>query len=105
MLTICLDESGVFEDDNYNKPLIIGGIIYVGEDVKEEEARLRNFYINACKEMEYELSKKLGRNIEIAYPNGIHSTDNKGNIGREINKLLGEKVINYIMKEKLTKKK
>lgn len=98
MLTICLDESGVFEDDNYNKPLIIGGIIYVGEDVKEEEARLRNFYINACKEMEYELSKKLGRNIEIAYPNGIHSTDNKGNIGREINKLLGEKVINYIKK-------
>lgn len=98
MLTICLDESGIFEDENYNKPLIIGGFVYVGEDFKEEEDRLRNFYINACNEMEYELSKKLGRSIRIKYPNGIHSTDNKGNIGREINKLLGEKVINYLKK-------
>lgn len=98
MLTICLDESGVFEDDNYNKPLIIGGFIYVGEDVKEEEERLRDFYINACKDIEYKLTIKNGKNISIPYPNGIHSTDNKGSIGYDINRLLSEKVLAYIKK-------
>lgn len=101
MLTICLDESGNFEEKKQYKPLIVGGAIYIGEDVKEEEERLKNFYINACKEIEEELTKKEGRAISVEYPKNLHSTDNINgyeSIPKKINKVLNKKVIDYIRK-------
>lgn len=104
MLTICLDESGNFEEEKYHKALIVGGVIYTGDDVEEEEKRLREFYINACDEIASELSNELGREIVVNYPQSIHSTDNnkfnknKETISQKINKLLNKKVIEYIRK-------
>lgn len=100
MLTICLDESGIFEDEKYKKPLIIGGFIYTGEDYIAEEERLKEFYKNACKEIESQLTIKEGRVINVEYPIGIHSTENRGRIGWEINRLLSEKVFSYIKNNK-----
>lgn len=100
MLTICLDESGIFEDESYSLPLIIGGFVYNGEDYKDEEERLKNFYKNACIEIQNEIAIKEGRRISVDYPRGIHSTDNRVGIGRVVNKLLSKKVLAYIKKNK-----
>lgn len=80
MITICLDESGNFEDEKYTKPLIIGGLMYTGDDFLQEEKRIENFYIDLCKE------------LNIEYPNDIHSTDNNPTLNEKIT----EGVINYL---------
>lgn len=104
MLTICLDESGNFEEEKYHKALIVGGVVYTGDDFEDEEKRLKQFYINACDEIASELSKELGREIIVEYPQSLHSTDNNKfnknieTIPQKINKLLNKKVMEYIKK-------
>ena len=102
MLTICLDESGNFEEEKYHKALIVGGVVYTGDDAEDEEKRLKEFYINACDEIASELSKELGREIIVNYPQSLHSTDNnkfnKNIDTQKINELLNKKVIEYIKK-------
>lgn len=80
MITICLDESGNFEDKKYTRPLIIGGLVYTGDDFGKEEERIKNFYIDLC--------KKMG----INYPEALHSTDNDSSL----NAALTEGVIEYL---------
>ncbi|MFX0548662.1 hypothetical protein ACOAKC_04935 [Hathewaya histolytica] len=64
MTTICLDESGDFENERYLRKFV-GGIIYTGEDCTEEEKRVEEFLKQKC----------LENNLE--YPKGIHSTEMK----------------------------
>ncbi|MCY6485470.1 hypothetical protein OW763_14140 [Clostridium aestuarii] len=61
MITICLDESGTFEDKKQRK--FVGGLIYLKDDIDEERQRVEEFLINEC--------KKLG----LEYPQDIHTTE------------------------------
>ncbi|MDY2729018.1 MAG: hypothetical protein SOV35_02880 [Clostridium sp.] len=80
MLTICLDESGAFEDNSYTKPLIIGGLVYTGDDFAKEEKRIEQFYKDCCRE------------LNVSYPEALHSTENN----YSDNSKLMEKVLTYI---------
>lgn len=82
MITICIDESGNFERNNDNLKFV-GGLIYDGEDYKEEEKRIENFFIKFCEEH------------EINYPEDIHSTKMHMDSG-DIELKLTEQIKNYI---------
>ena len=81
MISVFLDESGNFEYKGY-KLKFIGGLIYTGEDLKEERNRLENFF------------KKICEKLNIEYPSGIHTTESNENI----NKYLRDSFIDYINK-------
>ncbi|MGL4875049.1 MAG: tetratricopeptide repeat protein [Clostridium sp.] len=88
MLTIGLDESGQFKNDNNLS--FIGGILYNSEDFKEEEKRLKNFLMGLHKKIEVKFFKNE------KFPSLLHSTDNN----REMNKLISEEVILYLKENK-----
>jgi tetratricopeptide (TPR) repeat protein len=60
MISIGLDESGTFENASEKKKMV-GGIVYKGDDFAAEKERLEQFFIELCKD------------LEVTYPNGIHS--------------------------------
>ncbi|NLK27310.1 MAG: hypothetical protein GX306_03060 [Clostridiales bacterium] len=67
MITICLDEYGVFEEDSALQDKFVGGIIYQGEDVEAERCRLRNLFEKVCRD-------KNG-----VFPRDLHYTYNGSN--------------------------
>lgn len=70
MITLCLDESGKFEDCN-EKIKFIGGLIYTGDDYEEEKQRIESSLINLCKQIENSI-KNNNSNYEFNYPKSIH---------------------------------
>ncbi|WP_449536240.1 hypothetical protein [Ferdinandcohnia sp. Marseille-Q9671] len=87
MTTICIDESGNFE--NKSKTLLIGGLIYHGEDHEEESLRIEQFFKKQC------------RAIGLDYPKGIHVHDRKASAEQiEKKRQLKEKVKEYIKSSK-----
>lgn len=79
MISVFLDESGNFEYKGY-KLKFIGGLIYTGEDLKEERNRLENFFKKTCEK------------LNIVYPRGMHTTESN----EIINKYLRDNLLNYI---------
>jgi hypothetical protein len=61
--TICIDESGNFEKNT--KTLLIGGLVYHGDDYEEERNRIEEFLKYECQE------------LGIDYPKGIHAKDRR----------------------------
>jgi hypothetical protein len=81
MISVFLDESGNFEDINY-KLKFIGGLIYTGDDLKEEECRIEQCLKDVC------------QSLKIVYPNDIHTT--KMNCkSKKIKEALSESLINH----------
>ena len=87
MITLCIDESGNFEDKGSDIKFI-GGLIYNGEDVKEEEKRLDALFKRACIE------------LNIKYPQQIHTTVLKDCdlAQKRIKEKLRDELIDYINK-------
>lgn len=56
MITIALDECGHFELEDF---AFVGGLVYEGEDYKEEEVRILNFLEKCCKEVNANYPKDL----------------------------------------------
>ena len=95
MITIALDESGNFE--KADKLRFIGGIIYKGNDVKEEEKRLETLFKEICDNIKKEFQLKDGD----TYPNLLHTTDNNGKgYGYDINTFIVKNTIQYLKKSK-----
>jgi hypothetical protein len=83
LATICIDESGNFEKNT--KTLLIGGLIYHGEDHEEENQRIEDFLKNEC--------HLLG----INYPKGIHAKEQRDGASQLRQKLhLKNKIKEYI---------
>lgn len=59
MLTVAIDESGRFENKD-EKIKLVGGVIYKGDDILDEEKRLKSILKSICDE------------LHINYPSGLH---------------------------------
>ena len=80
MITIGLDEYGHFELEDF---AFVGGLVYDGDDYKEEGQRILNFLKNCCEE------------VNANYPEDLH-LDKKSN--KKGNKNAVKKVKDYISK-------
>jgi len=68
MITIGLDEYGHFELEDF---AFVGGVVYDGDDYKEEEQRILNFLKNCCEE------------VNANYPEDLHFDKKRNKNGKK----------------------
>lgn len=83
MITIGLDEYGHFELEDFS---FIGGVVYEGEDYKEEEVRILNFLKKACKETNTRYPEDLHKNKD----GEVNNSDKVKKVKEYINENLHE---------------
>lgn len=83
VINISIDESGNFEDKN-TKCKFIGGVVYTGVDIEEEEKRIDKLFKEVC------------GSFNIQYPRDMHTTEMKSFNSREIKEKIKLEVIKYL---------
>ena len=85
MITIGLDEHGHFELEDFS---FIAGVVYDGDDYKEEEIRILNFLKKACKETNSRYPEDLHKNKDGELDNSDNIKKVKEYIGENLHEFL-----------------